>query len=335
MDRVRYFLAIVSGCFCALVPARALAWGSLGHRIVAEAAAMLVRDEQPQALGDLLARHRFELGVYAFRPDSQFRHHDGKGGAAEGPLHFLSLDALTGISLDAPLAQVEPKLTPKEAHAPVGRVPWRIDQLQRLIEATWKRIPAVFGAYQRGGTAEEPQRSVFQALYLMGVLAHYTGDITVPHHAVEDANSFHVNQGGLHFYFEGDCVEVFEPDLGPAVLKLARAQQKTWRKEHQGTPVQIALSVLASSMRTLPALERADKDNVLLSPSQGKSLAKRKPPSEGCRALRPIVEERLALAAAVTAELWRRAVPSSVDWQRESTLQFNDLYDKDDVIAFP
>lgn len=313
------------------------AWGSFGHRIVAETAALLVQDSDPDGLGNVLARHRFELGVYAFRPDSTFRHHDEKDGAAEGPLHFLSVDALTDMSLDAPYAAIEKQLAAKDATEPVGRVPWRIDQLARLASEPWRRVPSVSGTYQRGTTAKDPQHAVFEALYYMGVLAHYTGDIAVPHHATKDSNSFAKNQGGLHFYFEGDCVEVFEPDLAPAVLALARKQRKAWIAAHGGkdaTAVHYGLSVLQDSLKKLKELERLDKDNALVSAGTAKTFAKRKPAAEGCKALRPMVEERLALGATITAELWQRAIPKGIDWSRSRTLQFNDLHEGE-FIAFP
>ncbi len=316
-------------------PEKAFAWGSLGHRIVAESAALLIEDTQPDTLGNLLARHRFELGVYAFQPDSTFRHHDDKSGALEGPLHFLSVDALGALGpYDAPYDQVLPLL---DKAGTTGRVPWRIEQLQKLVHEDWRKVPAVFGSYQRGATAEEPQKSVFRALYRMGVLAHYAGDIAVPHHAAKDSNSFGVGQGGLHFYYEGDCPSVFEPALAVSVLALARKQRATWVKQFApegATPVTIALNVLRSSLAALPALEAADKTNIL-TPSKDQGFAKRKPPAEGCRALRKSVEERLALGAVITAELWQRAVPYDIDWKRVRTLQFNDLYDSEQFIAFP
>jgi hypothetical protein len=43
-----------------------------------------------------LARHRFELGVYAFLPDASFRFRDGAGGKIEAPTHYLNLDAIAG-----------------------------------------------------------------------------------------------------------------------------------------------------------------------------------------------------------------------------------------------
>ena len=332
------FTATIVVLACA--PPPAFAWGSFGHRVVAETAALLVEDDQPAGLGNLLARHRFELGVYAFRPDSTFRHHDGKSGALEAPLHFLSTDALTMpmSELDVAFAEVDKKLAALEEKGPIGRVPWRIDQLHGMIAADWLKVPAVFGTYQRGETADEPQKSIFRALFHMGVLAHYTGDIAVPHHASKDSNSFHKNQGGLHFYFEGDCVEVFEPDLANNVLKLARKQKKAWTVAHAATtssPVRIALSVLQSSVAALPAVEKADKESALLAASVGQSFAKRKPAAQGCKALRQHVEERLALGAVITAALWQRAVPSGVDWQRVRTLQFNDIHETEPFIAFP
>ena len=74
----------------------AFAWGPLGHRVVAETAALIVQDDLPETWGPLFARHRFELGVYAFLPDASFRHNDGARGKVEAPTHYLHLDAPAG-----------------------------------------------------------------------------------------------------------------------------------------------------------------------------------------------------------------------------------------------
>ncbi len=322
-----------------LITTEAHAWGSFGHRIVAETAALLVQDDAPLGLGHLLARHRFELGVYAFSPDSTFRHNDHQGGAIEGPLHFLSLDALAGLKLEAPIATVESELVAREANAPVGRVPWRILQLWQLASQQWQRVPEVSGGYQRGANASGPQKAVFEVLYYMGVLAHYSGDIAVRHHATADFNSHSVGQGGLHFFFEGDCVEVFEPSMAPAVLTLARKQRKAWTEAHMKPgmdAVQIALSVLQTSAKAVAMIEQIDKKSAIVTLAEPNSpqFATRKPAAQGCAALRSIVEERLALGAVVTAELWRRAVPTTIDWSKARALQFNDLH-SGDFIAFP
>src|SRR5580765_8447992 len=76
----------------------ARAWGPLGHRIVAETAALLVQDDDPENWGTLLARHRFVIGVYSFVPDSRFRHADGRDGKLEAPTHYLNLDDEKGAN---------------------------------------------------------------------------------------------------------------------------------------------------------------------------------------------------------------------------------------------
>ena len=74
--------AVVVVLVAAMTPA-AFAWGPLGHRIVAETAALLVADDLPTTWGPLIARHRFELGVYAYLPDARFRYIDGASGRVQ------------------------------------------------------------------------------------------------------------------------------------------------------------------------------------------------------------------------------------------------------------
>jgi hypothetical protein len=312
----------------------AAAWGALGHRITAETAALLLEDDGTP-LGSLLARHRFELGAYAFMPDMAFRHQDGVG-ALEGPLHFLSLDALgsSAEKLHAPWAEAAPVLIALESTGtePVGRVPWRAQQLSDLAAEQWKDVARVEGSYQRGATSAGDSAHVFEALYFMGVMAHYTADAAVPHHATADANSFAKGQGGLHFYFEGDCVNALEPGLSGKVLARARRDRAEIARElgvAKG-PVTAVFALLEDSASRLAEVERIDRADVLADeplPPGTKAFAKRKPARAACTAFAAVLEERLAKAAVVTAELWKQTVPATIDWSASGALQFNDLHE--------
>lgn len=316
---------------------RAYGWGSLGHRIAAETAALLVQDQRAE-LGALLARHRFELGMYAFYPDMVFRHHDGSdGGRCEGPTHFLSLDAVKALkgwppreaTADYSLwadALAEHEANAKLASQALGRLPWRAAQLAKLARGEWSKVSRVEGGYQRGDTAKGDSAAVFAALFYMGVLAHYTADAAVPHHATLDNNSHRNGQGGLHFYFEGDCVNALEPGLAERVLQRARRLAKG---APAARPISLAiLDTLGESFNAITELERLDRLHALVGrplPAGDPRFAPRRPAALGCAGLAALVEERLAAAALLTAEQWLALVPDrGVDWSKSATLQFND-----------
>ena len=316
------------------LPGEARAWGAIGHRMATETAAILLEDEGTP-LGELLARHRFELGVYSFLPDMAFRESDGSQGAVEAPLHFLALDALGdgAAALRGPWDAVAPQLRALDSAngAAVGRLPWRTAQLFDLARSRWAEVARVDGRYQPGATSKGDTARVFEALYFMGVMAHYSADAAVPHHATSDSNSFRVGQGGLHFYFEGPCVDALEPDLSARVLARARRERTKLRNE-LGTadgPIVASFRLLADSAKALGVVERIDRKSALSGPALepgSKAFANRKPPHEACKAFASLIEERLAKAAVFTAELWKQTVPEAIDWTGSRSLQFSDLH---------
>jgi len=298
----------------------AFAWGPVGHRIVAETAALLVADDRPTTWGPLLARHRFELGVYAFLPDSLFRHIDGAGGAVEGPTHYLFLDA-TG-----------------EMAKRRGSVDRRIVQFLDLARAELAPVRAVTGGYQPGASAIGDARHVFLGFYDLGVLAHYSGDVAMPYHATADTNGTARGEGGIHIYFESDCVNALEPGLAADVLASARKNRKSWLRAWNaapGKPVDLVKAVLADSLSTVARVSELDRLHavIALQPPGSTTNAKRKPPSEGCRAMRSILVDRLARGAALTATLWESVLPDGVDFSDSSGLQFSDINPTPEYLA--
>lgn len=292
----------------AVVPTRA--WGPLGHRTVAETAALLVQDDLPATWGPLLARHRFELGVYSFLPDARFRHIDGHGGTVEAPTHYLNLDAKPGEK--------------------TGSVDRRIVQFLELAGTRLKEVRAPQGGYLRGATAEGDAGRIYGALFDLGVMAHYSGDASMPYHATADWNGFSQGEGGIHFYFESACVDAFEPALAVDVLAEARKRRSRWLAEWgaaKGSPSQMVVAVLKDSAAAVATVADLDKRTAIVKPAApgSKKDAQRKPAAEGCRAMRPLLVERIAKGAVLTAFLWETVLPKGVDFSGATALQFSDM----------
>jgi len=288
----------------------AAAWGPLGHRTVAETAALLVQDDLPTTWGPLLARHRFELGVYSFLPDSRFRHIDGAGGKTEAPTHYLNLDG-----------------TPGNASGSFDR---RIIQFLDRAGAQLAPVRAPKGGYQRGATAEGDAKRVYMALYELGVMSHYSGDAAVPYHATVDWNGYARGEGGIHYYFESDCVNVFEPGLAADVLASARKHRAAWLSSWGYPKVAapgLVVPVLKESLAAVSSVSELDKKNAITkaSPPGQKIDAVRKPASSGCASLRPLIVERLAKGAVLTAALWESVLPAGVDFSGGEKLTFSDM----------
>ena len=290
----------------------ALAWGPVGHRIVAETAALLVEDDLPATWGPLIARHRFEIGVYAFLPDASFRHIDGANGSVEGPTHYLSLD--------------RPPYDPGRG----GTVDRRVVQFLDLASIQLKEVRAPKGGYERGSTAIGDTRRVYLGLYALGLMAHYSGDASMPYHATSDSNGYSRGEGGVHFYFEADCVNAFEPGLSKDVLASARKNRPRWLRAWNANadrPADLVMAVLADSLASVARVSELDRHDAVtkLQPPGSTLDASRKPAADGCRAMRSLIVDRLARGAVLTATLWESVLPRDVDFSGASNLQFSDM----------
>lgn len=308
MRNLRRILAATATTLALAPPAHA--WGPLGHRIVAETAALLVQDDLPEGWGPLLARHRFELGVYAYVPDAVFRNADGNGGATEARTHVLEVDL------------------PPEARGTVDR---RAAQFFSRATAQLGAIRTLRGGYVHGLTAEGEVRRAFLGLFELGVMAHYSGDASMPYHATADTNGYAKGEGGIHFYFEGACVEAFEPGLAADVLAAARAKRAVWLAAWSGgpspAPDALVRALVRDSFDAIEKVARLDLRSAVirLAPPGSRDDATRKPAAEGCRAMRSLLVERLAKGAALTAALWERALPRDADLSGARDLRFADM----------
>jgi hypothetical protein len=276
--------------------------------MVTETAALLVQDDLPATWGPLLARHRFELGVYAFLPDARFRHIDGNNGETEAPTHYLYLDGA----------------------ARAGSVDRRIGQFLDRAAAQLNEVRAPKGGYQPGATGDGDARRVYLGLYELGVLSHYSGDTAMPYHATSDWNGYSKGEGGIHFYFEADCVNVLEPGLAAAVLASARKNRERWLTSWGAGKVsrtELVRAVLADSLAAVEKVSQLDLNKAIVTPAPpgGKADAVRKPAEAGCPPMRSLLVERLAKGAVITAFLWESVLPGGVDFSGASALQFSDM----------
>jgi alkylated DNA nucleotide flippase Atl1 len=116
----------------------------------------------------------------------------------EDPNHFLDID---GLDDPRPFRNV-----PREWDAFVakygaeranrmGRLPWRTEEIYRLLVARFRDVGLGTPAY-----------AADNARYLTAVLAHYIEDAHVPFHAVLNYDGQLTGQRGIHSRFESDLV---------------------------------------------------------------------------------------------------------------------------------
>lgn len=352
---------IVSAISASASPPSAHAWGPIGHRMVAETAARLITDrkEEQQNLprflhspwGDFLTRHRYQLGRYSVLPDSIFKFQNGR---LEKPTHFLDMNDAYGIAepSENPLFLERVKKTPEKYSKAVkylkelnpkfdpskhGMVPWRVQQLSDLATKSLKGIKLVKGRYQQGNSAMGTERRIFNGLYYLGLLSHYTGDVGVPYHSSANYDGWQTEQGGIHLYFENDCIDELEPGISEPVIELARKNAAQWteqwkqmvlpeaqKKQDEPSASQMVLALLTDSTQSLPEANKLDLEHAVIekSDSKKKKRATRKPPREACPKLRDFIVERLARASVLTAWVWSKSLPEETKFDSNDVLQF-------------
>ena len=321
----------------------ALAWGPLGHRMVAETAAIiLARTEKSPSWGEFLARHRFQLGFYSMIPDTVFRKPYKKDDEIEAPTHYFDVDIVHLQKIPDDFQELRKQvqkvldLNLPPAHSKIGSAPWRIDQLSRTVRDGLKNTLEIKGGYRAGVTLTPSQKQAYDGLLNLGILSHYTGDATMPYHARSDWNGWKTGQGGVHFYFENDCVDFLEPGLSTEVLEAALKNRSKWlAKWTNQTILHVAITTFEDSNQSADELARLDRTHILLAKSDEtkKQNAKRKSTAVGCTFLRSLLVERLALASVFTEFAWEQALPGKTQFDSSDPLQFSDLILQPNYIA--
>jgi len=350
-------LAALAAAVLALGTDSAHAWGLLGHRIVAETAALLMREHEHGHWGRFLARHRFELGYYSAVPDHTWRHTDGAKGETEGPTHFFDIDLVAKDAKGAANLPVDYREFVKFAESnqdsrahgaeKIGSSPWRVEQFTRLIRKTVasKSAPdaaiAFQGGYQSGSRATGSNQALYETVPLLGELSHYTGDATMPYHSVKDYNGWAIGQGGIHFYLESDCVDALEPGIAPRVRDLALKMRREWTAQWGLDSSALVRSFQRVAWESATQTKRAaalDRKHALLERSRPEDeatmrFAKRRPAAQGCVGMKDFLIERLARGAVVTEFFWRAALPAGADFSRGEHILFNDIVNVPAYIA--
>lgn len=299
-------------CTCAGFLPPAHGWGVTGHALVPELAAKLVfEDAKTPALkkwGELLKRNATALGHYAFVPDALFKT-DKQTSKSESVTHYFDSDfgfPLEKIPLETKAAeQYFLKETGEAGFEKVGSLPWRARQLYDLAKEQFSQIKEL----PLGENHESLERLsgdlklTFNGLYLLGILAHYTGDAGVPFHGVEDFDGKKTGNRGIHLHYEEACVDYYANDLLQEAYTEAKERRadflKSWHPDQ--------LSVEALFLKILKG-HAAKASEILLADHQLASVAPtwRKPVYTGCKAFKRSLTEQLAIAIVLTAEVWER-----------------------------
>lgn len=299
-----------------LLAQQAAAWGRIGHDLACRVAARLAADnfgkDKPPERATFFKIQTVDLGFYCNVPDRVWKSSDYD---AEWFNHFMDLEIFERAFK---AARDENKLTKEdnpyswdrvtfEAKFPevtkkAGRSFWRIQELDKTLEATAKELQ----------NKELPKEKRFdlqlQWLLTAGVMGHYVTDLSQPLHVSENYDGEMTGQKGVHSFFEDVLVDELWPTLDPMVMAEA---QKLWKKDaatrQKRSTLELITDLAKVSSKTIPELLTIDKKN---SRDKVKLAAK---------ANQQLIVTCLARGAVAQAELMIRRM----DWTPENNRFFN------------
>ena len=289
------------------------AWGERGHDLITRVAVQNLRfiSEDNQALVKPFVERNHMLGHLSNVPDIVWRapYMTELERQENYSTHFINLEKVykeVAVWSDLPDAfETYSKDARAQGHTAVevGTAPWRVSQLyNRMVQALLL-----------AGQAEDKmafEESVNQALLMGGLMSHFVGDLSNPHHTTANYDGQLSGQRGLHAYFEHEVVAQL-----PFVLssRVAIQAKKNWlgaysnaeQKTILSNPQKLVWALVANSHSRLPELLKLDTQHSLLEESKGdKGRATRKPVTETAQYYEGFAIERLAIGASTLSQLW-------------------------------
>lgn len=190
---------------CALLALPALAWGEKGHYIVNEAATLSLPNDMPP----FFYRAFPQLVWDAYDPD-RWRGAGESEDAANPPEHFLDYEYVANLKLPPDrykfidLLYTSGTLRRKGiSNSAPGFLPWRIAELADRLTIEWR--------LWRTTSPHSPDRAAIEAGIIRdaGILGHYVGDASNPHHTTENHNGW-IEPNPNHYPIDCDTHARFE-----------------------------------------------------------------------------------------------------------------------------
>lgn len=271
-----------------LAPA-AFAWGEKGHYIVNEAAALSLPTDMPHFFYRSFSR----LTWLGYDPD-RWRNAGESLEAVNPPEHFLDYEYVSHLELPNDRYRYVDLLyqsgTLRRHGITVstpGFLPWRIAEICDRLTSSWRQWRS-----SRPGSAE---RTHIEANIIRdaGVLGHYVGDGSNPHHTTINYNGW-VEENPEGFANDCETHERFERNFVSHALSTAEVTPRvspspTLRTDYFAT----ALGHVRESNGQLRALYRLDRDKAF-------DLFRRPPAPAGVE----FAAARLAVGAGMLRDLW-------------------------------
>jgi len=254
-----------------LLPAPALAWGLVGHRLIMARAIDLL----PPELKPFFVKHRDEIVVRAVDPDTW-----RVAGWPENAHHFLDF----GV--------------PEYGKPPFTELPRDYDAaLQKFGRSTLERngllpwrLAEFFGQLRRGfeGFGRQSGFATTDVILFSASMSHYIQDAHQPFHGTDNYDGQLTGQRGIHARFETNLIERVQSRLTlnpPAPKPIANPRDESFL-------------VLIDSYQLVDGILQADKKAVA-----GKDTYDDDYYEKLFAAVKPVIERRISEAISATASL--------------------------------
>lgn len=282
------------------VSAPLFGWGEKGHYLVNEAATFGMPNDMPA----FFYKAYPELIYLAYDPD-RWRDAGESLNAVNPPDHFLDYEYVSALTLPPDRYKFIELLRTSGTmrrygitNATSGFLPWKIAEMTELLQnefRQWRFSPP------RSREREFIERDI---IHIAGVLGHFAGDASNPHHATFNFNGWvlpnpnnYPNDCDVHFRFETQFVS-HAMDLRDVTPKLAPPVLRT-------NYFTTAQEMVHSSNALVETLYRLDRDRAfdIFRPDspEGKAFA----------------ADRLAAGASLLRDLWWSAWRNSGNQRRQ------------------
>ncbi len=320
-------------CLLLLSSQQALAWGERGHHMICEISTRFVREPELQKF---LLRRGDTLGHVCNLPDTSWR---SLGPVAESgnAAHFMNSEE-GGVSVSqAPTSVIEYLALLKtndslQAKADtMGTLWWRAQQLYKdAVDAGASLSTVQPPDNDHSQDKTNPyNKAVFTFISRLGLMGHFVGDASMPFHNSSDYDGWQSGHGGIHSFYESDCVSFYDSalaqEVAAAVTELrkgtlvSRPARLTVLRD-EPTAVAAATSVVDlikvvsvasfSEKKQVEDLDAVLEKSSLTNDKAGKPVkvyAKRKPYGDACPAFRTLIVKELARSVSLMADLIDRA----------------------------
>lgn len=302
------------------LPTICYAWGERGHHTICEVATRLVKEPQ---LKKFLEPKGHVMGHTCNIPDIYWR----DLGALSKPgdqAHFLDPENV-GILVNAVPTKLDEYFslkvgqeTPQQKADLLGTLWWRVEQFFDLGSSAGKS--AQLAPLPDSKNQQNPDfafnKNVYTFMLNLGLMGHFVGDASMPFHNSADYDGWVTGHGGIHSFYETQCVAFYDINLTSEV-KTAADLLVSQGYVQTGSGVEMTRKISLDSFSEKATVETLDK---VLTPSkivtdehglQTKTYAQREKNEIACPPFHDLIVKQMARSSATLAALWDQAYVSA------------------------